>query len=141
MSDEDGDGNSDGDKRRTWTIGELCAEFGVTARALRFYEQKGLLQPRRKGMMRIYDGRDRQRLQVILRGKKAGFTLAEIGEMLELFHLRDGQVEQMRESLEKMRRQLDVLLQRRAEIDIAIDEMRHTIGIVESMLKERMKDG
>jgi len=59
-------GNAD-KQRQTWSIGELCREFGVTARALRFYEQKGLLKPQRQGWTRIYSARDRQRLQMILR--------------------------------------------------------------------------
>ena len=133
-------GDDDAERpRKTWSIGELCGEFGVTARALRFYEQKGLLQPRRKGLTRIYDARDRQRLRMILRGKKAGFTLAEIGEMLRLTHLREGETEKMRQALDKMRQQLDVLRHRRDEIDEAIADLRRTIDIVEDMLSQRLK--
>jgi DNA-binding transcriptional MerR regulator len=124
-------------RRKTWTIGELCREFGVTARALRFYEQKGLLRPERQGWKRLYDARERQRLQMILRGKKAGFTLAEIREMLELTHLREGETERMEKALARMRQQLDVLRERRAEIDEAIADLARTIDIVEGMLKER----
>jgi len=124
-------------RRKTWTIGELCREFGVTARALRFYEQKGLLRPERQGWKRLYDARDRQRLQMILRGKKAGFTLAEIREMLDLYRLREGETEKMEQALEKMRRQMEVLRERRAEIDEAIADLARTIDIVEGMLKER----
>ena len=130
-------GERDKTQQRTWSIGELCREFGVTARALRFYEQKGLLTPKRRGWTRIYDARDRQRLQLILRGKKAGFTLAEIGEMLELHRLREGETEKMAQALARMRQQLDVLHRRRQDIDEAIADLERTIGIIEGMLKER----
>ncbi len=130
-------GNKTEQRRKTWTIGELCKEFGVTARALRFYEQKGLLQPERQGWKRLYDARDRQRLQMILRGKKAGFTLAEIRGMLDLYHLREGETEKMEQALAKMRQQLEVLRERRAELDEAIADLARTIEIVEGMLKER----
>ena len=127
-------------RQTTWSIGELCREFGVTARALRFYEQKGLLKPKRRGWTRIYDARDRQRLQTILRGKKAGFTLAEIRELLDLHHLREGETEKMQRALLRMRQQLEVLRERREEIDEAIADLRRTIDIIEGMLKERRKD-
>ena len=130
-------GEQDTPQQTTWTIGELCREFGVTARALRFYEQKGLLKPKRRGWTRIYDARDRQRLQLILRGKKAGFTLAEIGEMLDLHRLREGETEKMEQALTRMRQQLAVLRERRREIDEAITDLERTIGIIEGMLKER----
>eukprot|EP01037_Dinobryon_pediforme_P007013 gene7012-7082_t len=65
-----------------FTIGDLAREFGVTLRTLRFYEDRGLLSPVREGMLRLYDGRDRTRLQIILKGKQLGFTLAEIRDMV-----------------------------------------------------------
>ena len=125
------------DRQTTWSIGELCREFGVTARALRFYEQKGLLQPKRRGWTRVYDARDRQRLQFILRGKRAGFTLAEIGEMLELHRLREGETDRMEQALTRLHQQLDVLRKRRREIDETIADLERTIDIIEGMLKER----
>jgi DNA-binding transcriptional MerR regulator len=67
---------------KTYTIGDLAREFGVTLRTLRFYEDRGLLSPRREGLARIYDARDCSRLSVILKGKQLGFTLTEIREML-----------------------------------------------------------
>ena len=75
----------------TFTIGDLAREFGVTLRTLRFYEDKDLIRPRRQGLNRLYGRRDRARLKLILLGKKVGFSLAEIKEMLELYDLRDGQ--------------------------------------------------
>ena len=69
----------------TFTISELAAEFEITSRSIRFYEDKGLLQPRRAGLNRIYSRRDRARLNIILRGKRLGFSLAEIKEMFALY--------------------------------------------------------
>jgi DNA-binding transcriptional MerR regulator len=71
-----------GDRMRTYTIGDLAREFGVTLRTLRFYEDRGLLSPRREGLARIYDAQDRSRLAVILKGKRLGFTLTEIRAMV-----------------------------------------------------------
>ena len=70
---------------RTWTIGELAAEFGTTLRTIRFYEDQGLLAPERAGTARVFHDRDRVRLQLILRGKRLGFTLAEIAHILGLY--------------------------------------------------------
>ena len=72
------------DDHRTYSIRQLCREFGATARALRFYEDKGLLTPARKGQTRVYDARDRARLKLILRGRRIGFTLQEIRDLLGL---------------------------------------------------------
>ena len=70
---------------RTWTISELAAEFGTTLRTIRFYEDEGLLAPERVGTARVFHDRDRVRLQLILRGKRLGFTLSEIAHVLALY--------------------------------------------------------
>ncbi|MBV8593931.1 MAG: MerR family DNA-binding transcriptional regulator, partial [Caulobacteraceae bacterium] len=70
---------------RTFTIRQLCLEFGCTPRALRFYEDKGLLSPGRQGLNRVYSYKDRGRLQLILRGKRVGLSLAEIRDLLDLY--------------------------------------------------------
>ena len=72
------------------SIGELCDEFGVTARALRFYEDEALIAPERRGTQRLYTDRDRARLAWILRGKRVGLSLAEIKELLDLYDIGDG---------------------------------------------------
>ncbi len=77
------------DDREEFSISEMCAEFGVTARALRFYEDEGLISPRRQGLARIYSHRDRARLAWILRGKRVGFSLADIREMIDLYDVGD----------------------------------------------------
>ena len=131
---------TDEDKRaRTWSISQLCREFDVTPRALRFYEQKGLLNPKRRGWTRIYDYRDRARLILILRGKRVGFKLSEIKEMLDLYNLRDGQEKQLRLASVKMRERLEALKRQRVELEEAIKELERTCEIVDGMLKERTR--
>ena len=126
---------------RTYSITELCREFNVTPRTLRFYEQKGLLAPARRGWTRLFSYRDRARLQLILRGKKVGFSLEEIKEILELYNLKDGQLTQLRVAATKFRERREALLQQRVELEEALQELDKTIGLVDSMLKEREASG
>lgn len=125
------------DRDRTYSITELCREYDVTPRTLRFYEQKGLLNPARRGWTRLFSYKDRARLQLILRGKRAGFALEEIKEMLDLYNLRDGQLTQLRVSSTKMRERLEALRKQRVEIDEAIADLERTVVVVDGMLKER----
>ncbi len=125
-------------RNETYTITQLCREFGVTPRALRFYEQKGLLHPSRRGWTRIFSHKDRARLKLILRGKKVGFTLAEIKEMLDLYNLKDGQVSQLKLASRKMRERLQALRQQRIELEEAIADLERTCEIIDGMLKERL---
>src|SRR5580700_7216029 len=81
--------------RDVFTIRDLTKEFGVSARTLRFYEEKGLLDPRRNGEQRLYSRRDRARLRYVLMGKSVGFSLEEVREMLDLYDLGDGQRTQL----------------------------------------------
>ncbi len=123
---------------KTFSITELCREFNVTPRTLRFYEQKGLLAPARRGWTRIFNYRDRARLQLILRGKRVGFALEEIKEMLDLYNLRDGQLTQLKVASAKMRERLDALRHQRVEVEEAIADLERTCDIVDGMLKERL---
>jgi len=120
-----------------YTIGDLSREFDVTLRTLRFYEDKGLLNPKRQGMTRLYNRRDRARLKLVLMGKKVGFSLVEIKEMLDLYDLKDGQEIQLKVALEKFQSQIDVLNQQKLDIEQAIDELTHTMDVVSGMLQER----
>ena len=120
-----------------FTIGDLAREFGVTLRALRFYEDKGLLTPQREGLNRLYSRRDRARLKLILMGKRVGFSLIEIKEMLDLYDLKDGQVTQLKVAHEKFRGQLDTLQRQKAEVERAIAELTRTLDIVSGMIQER----
>src|SRR5882672_7966019 len=105
---------------RTFTIGQLCREFETTPRALRFYEDKGLLAPARQGLNRIYSYRDRGRLQLILRGKRVGLSLAEIREILDLYGKGDGEAAQNARALRKFRERIVALQRQREDIDHAI---------------------
>ena len=120
-----------------YTIGDLSREFGVTLRTLRFYEDKGLLNPKRQGMTRLYNRRDRARLKLVLMGKKVGFSLVEIKEMLDLYDLKDGQETQLKVALEKFQNQIDVLKQQKLDIEQAISELTQTMDVVSGMLQER----
>jgi len=120
-----------------FSIGELAREFGVTLRTLRFYEDKELLHPHRRGQSRIYSRRDRARLKLILMGKRVGFSLGEIRDMLELYDLKGAQVTQLRHAAETFRAQIDSLRMRRDHIDEAISDLTRTYEIVTGMLKER----
>ncbi|MDX1717260.1 MAG: MerR family DNA-binding transcriptional regulator [Anderseniella sp.] len=138
MTKKPGDIN---DRDRTYSITELCKEFDVTPRTLRFYEQKGLLSPARRGWTRLFSYRDRARLKLILRGKRVGFSLEEIKEMLDLYNLRDGQLTQLRVASTKMRERLSALQTQRVELEHAIEDLERTVEIIDGMLKERAESG
>jgi DNA-binding transcriptional MerR regulator len=122
---------------RTYTIRQLCQEFGCTPRALRFYEDKGLLAPARQGLNRVYAPRDRARLALILRGKRVGLSLAELRDILDLYELDDGAAQQNAESLRKFREKVVALERQRADLDKAIAELHQAIAALEERLASR----
>ena len=128
------------DDHRTYSIRHLCREFGATARALRFYEDKGLLTPARKGQTRVYDARDRARLKLILRGRRIGFTLQEIQEMLDLYDRKDHNVHQMAVALRRHRAQVEALKQQLEDIEGAIQTAEDACAWMESKLGEHRPD-
>jgi DNA-binding transcriptional MerR regulator len=131
-------GGSDRASRKTsFTIGDLAREFGVTLRALRFYEDKGLLHPAREGLNRIYSRRDRARLKLILMGKRVGFSLVEVKEMLDLYDLKDGQLTQLKVAQKKFSEQLDQLRVQKEEVERAIAELTRTLEIISGIVRER----
>lgn len=135
LLDETRETNSDGDEQST--IGDLAREFDVTLRALRFYEDKGLLNPVRQGTMRLYGRRDRARLKLVLMGKKVGFSLAEIKDMLDLYDLEGGQITQLKVAHDRFAEQIDILKAQRADIDEAIEELSRTVQMVADLLDQR----
>ena len=107
----------------TFTITQLCREFGTTPRALRYYEEQGLLSPSREGQARIYTYRDRARLTLILRGKHVGLSLAEIRDILDLYD-EEGEAAQNAQALRVFRQRIEQLEAQRAEVEGAIETLR-----------------
>ncbi|WP_292312230.1 MerR family DNA-binding transcriptional regulator [Marivivens sp.] len=118
------------------TIRQMCATFGVTARTLRFYEAKELLFPIREGQKRLFTKRDRARLKLILRGKRFGFTLEEIRQLLELYNIGDAQETQLSATMDVAQKRLAELQQRRAEIEAAITDLQEQMQWGERMLAQ-----
>jgi len=125
---------------RTYTIRQLCQEFQVTPRALRFYEDKGLLAPAREGQNRVYNHRDRGRLALILRGKRVGLSLNEIGDLLDLYKIGDGGVVQAAKTLKKYRERIVALEAQREDINQAIEELRAGVEHLENVLADAPAD-
>lgn len=115
-------------------IRDMCAKFDVTPRTLRFYESKELLAPRREGQRRLYERRDRARLKLILRGKRFGFSLEEIRQLLDLYSRDDGQETQIARSYEVAKLRLADLEKRREELDDVIDELKTQLAWGEEAL-------
>lgn len=108
---------------RTYSIGELAEEFGITSRTLRVYEEEGLLDPKREGTRRIYNERNRVRLRLILRGKRLGWSLSEIRESFDLYDSNLGEAGQLEAMLEKLRLRRESLLAQREDIDNALRDL------------------
>jgi DNA-binding transcriptional MerR regulator len=122
---------------RTYTIRQLTKEFSVTARTLRFYEDEGLIAPERRGQTRIYSTRDRARIILILRGRRVGFSLAEIREILDLYGVHDGGMTQLVHSRKKFAERIDTLEKQKIDIDDSLKELRRGIADIDAHLSSQ----
>ena len=123
--------------RGVFTIRDLTREFGVSARTLRFYEEKGLVDPTRRGEQRLYSRRDRARLAYVLAGKTVGFSLEEVREMLDLYDLGDGQVTQLKVALGKFHERIERLERQKSDIDRIIVELTRASDVMKAKLSAR----
>lgn len=114
----------DGDKEPLKGIHEVASQLGVTQRTLRFYEDKGLIQPQRVGTTRVYSRREIGRMQLILRGKRLGFSLCEIKEFLDLYDSDPKHIEQMNRLVARIRERLGDLEQQRRALEETVSELR-----------------
>jgi len=124
-----------GPAERTWSVGELADELGITTRTLRFYEAQGLVTPARSGSARIYDHRDRARIRLILRGKRLGMSLAEIREIVDMY---DGAASSERRQLETLLARLDEIT---ADLTARQRDLNRTlaeVGEVAAQCKQRL---
>ncbi|WP_376877397.1 MerR family DNA-binding transcriptional regulator [Albirhodobacter sp. R86504] len=123
------------------TIRAMCDAYDVTPRTLRFYEAKELLFPIREGQKRLFTRRDRARLKLILRGKRFGFSLESIRQLLDMYDLGDQQHLQMVETLKVARERLDEMTRQRDELDAAIAELNDQIEMGEAAVRAKVAAG
>ncbi|MBE1290985.1 MAG: MerR family DNA-binding protein [Rhodobacteraceae bacterium] len=121
---------------KTMTIREMCDAYDVTPRTLRFYESKELLFPIREGQKRLFTKRDRARLKLILRGKRFGFSLEEIRQLLDLYDMGDQQATQLQRTYEVAQHRLKDMEEQRDELNEAIDDLREQLKWGEQFLAD-----
>ncbi len=125
----------------TYTITELATEFDVTTRTIRHYEDEGLLTPRREGTNRLFSSRDRVRLKLALRGKRLGFSLAEIRELFNLYDMARDEKQQMQEFIAKLERRREMLEQQREDIEVMLNEIMFFENQCRRLLAENQLPG
>jgi DNA-binding transcriptional MerR regulator len=121
---------------KTWAIGELASEFEVTSRALRLYEEEGLLEPRRAGTRRIFSEGDRVRLRLVLRGKRLGWSLAEIKELFDLYDSSHGEEAQLELMLAKLEQRREILRTQKRDVENALEDLERILGNAKNALDE-----
>lgn len=131
---------TDATELRLYSIGDLAEEFAISPRAIRFYEDQGLLSPQRLGGNRIYTHRDHARLVLILRGKRLGFSLSDIKEMLDLYYADPAHQEQLRVAIAKGRRRIAELETQLSEITLTLRELRQLEATAVAMLRDHGHD-
>lgn len=124
----------------TYAIGELAREFGITTRAIRFYEDEGLLSPIRLGAKRLYRRRDRARLKLILRGKRLGFTLSEIRETFDLYDQAHGESKQLKYYLSVLEEKRQQLIRQRHDLEETLAELTHSYEHCKRLLEVQEKE-
>lgn len=122
---------------RTYSIGDLTREFGVTSRTLRHYEAEGLIAPERRGQTRLYSARDRARIGLVLRGRRVGFSLADIREILDLYDAGDGGTSQLLHARTKFSERIALLEQQRSDIEESIAELNLGLTMIKNKLADR----
>lgn len=131
----------DAEKRDLFAIADLAKEFGISTRAIRFYESKGLLKPDRLGSTRVFRRRDRARLILILRGKRLGFTLRDISEYLSLYDADSTRTAQVKLLIEKVDERLDLLRGQLADLETTIAELSEIRKLADERLKPEPEAG
>lgn len=122
------------------TIRGMCDAYDVTPRTLRFYESKELLFPKREGQKRLYSKRDRARLKLILKGKRFGFSLEQIRQLLDLYHIGDQQLTQFQRTYDIAQDRLADMVRQREELDQAIDDLKGQLVWGEKMIANMIED-
>lgn len=126
---------------KTYTISELAREFDVTTRTIRFYEDQGLLSPAREGANRVFSNRDRVRLKLALRGKRLGFSLAEIRELFELYDVSRDERKQLEEFLARLDRRRAHLERQREDIEVMLNEINFFANQCRRLLRDKPAEG
>ncbi len=122
---------------QTWTISDLAKEFDITPRTIRFYEDQGILSPAREGRNRVYVGRDRTRLKLALRGKRLGFQLSEIRELIDMYEGPRDTTPQLKHYVSVLQRQRETLLQQRRDIEETLSEIDEQCSQCKTLLKAK----
>ena len=120
----------------SYSISELAQEFGITTRTIRFYEDKGLISPERRGQTRVYTPEDRVRLKLILRGKRLGFSLDESREIIDMYDPAHGNVEQLNRLLDRIDAKRQQLRQQQRDIEKMLAQLDDATARTEAALKE-----
>ncbi len=121
---------------QTYTISELAKEFGVTTRTMRFYEEKGLISPRREGQKRLYSSADRVRIKLILRGKRIGMSLAECVEVIDMYDPEHNNADQLHSLISKVQSRSELLQQQKRDIDEMLAGLEEVQSLCESALND-----
>ena len=120
---------------QTYTISELAKEFGVTTRTMRFYEEKGLISPRRQGQKRLYSSADRVRIKLILRGKRIGMSLAECVEVIDMYDPEHNNADQLHSLISKVQNRSELLQQQKQDIDEMLAGLQEVQALCERALE------